>query len=96
MVGFWTRRNFTNGTVACASLLGLGELDLSKGLQVASKNSAGRTVAGSKVHVSKAYEELPHNAVILAADPSAPRQLLAGSMITYAKDGKGRHHPLAY
>jgi len=40
-------------------------------------------VVGPNVHVSRERAEVPHREVILAADPSHPGRLLAGSMIAY-------------
>ena len=41
---------------------------------------------GTNVQVSKARADQPHQEVILAADPTNPRHLLAGSMLCYLPD----------
>jgi hypothetical protein len=55
-----------------------------------------RTRVGPNVHVSRARAELPHNEVILAADPSDPRHLLAGSKVSYKPGWAAGTQSVAY
>ncbi len=42
-----------------------------------------RIVVGPNVHVSRERADVPHREVVLAADPTRPTRILAGSMIEY-------------
>jgi hypothetical protein len=59
--------------------LALGDVGSMPGVRA----GEARIVVGPNVHVSHARANIPHLEVVLAADPTRPHRLLAGSMIEY-------------